>query len=96
VVYINNGEACSRSTHYDFYEPAPDWSAVRSNHTYEEYDASYTHIYVDNGVMSLITIDDQGNAIDPPGGTDPLVIIDRSDEPGATCPALYLPLIFRN
>ena len=37
--------------------------------------------------MSLITIDDQGSVIDPVGSTDPIVIIDRSDEPGASCTA---------
>jgi len=85
VIYVTNGEASSSNTYYDFYDPAPDWSAARSNHTNENYDASYTHIYIDNGVMSLITVNDLGEVIDPAGSTDPLAIIDRSGEPGANC-----------
>ncbi len=87
VIYVTNGEGGGVDAPYPWVEPAPHWSAARSNHTYEGYGGSYTHIHIDNGVMSLITIDDQGNVIDPAGSTDPLVIIDRSNEPGASCTA---------
>jgi hypothetical protein len=90
VIYVTNGEGGGMAADYDFINPAPDWSAARSKHDNPGdpdpiYLASYTHIYIDNGIMSLITINDQGNAIDPVGSTDPIVIIDRSNEPGALC-----------
>ncbi len=88
VVYVTNGESGGNGTDYEFYYPAPDWSAVRHNHNYLSYGyASYTHIYVDNGIMSLITIDREGDVIDPVDGADPVVIIERSGEPGALCTA---------
>lgn len=91
VVYITNGEAGGRgNASYPFYNPPPNWSAFRARHDTSNpavYNGSYTHIYVANGVMSAITIDDQGNVIDPPGGATPVTIIDRSQEPGASCAA---------
>jgi|GEM_PF-3311915 len=91
VVYVTNGEGGGKAVvGFKFTNPAPNWSASRSNNS-----ASYTHIYVDNGVMSLITIDENGNIIDA-AGTDPIVIIDRSNEPDASCQANVSGMVYED
>ncbi len=89
VIYVTNGEAGSGGASYTFYDPQPSWSARRSSHLAVPitYDSAYTHIYINGGVMSLITVNDWGEVLDPVGGSEPLVIIDRSDEPGGICSA---------
>ena len=61
IIYVTNGEGSGQSSSsYSFVNPAPDWSASRADN-----EASFTHIYVDNGVMRLATIDNNGQIIDP-------------------------------
>jgi len=101
VIYITNGEGGGQGrTGYDFVEPAPDWSAFRSKHSASEgfiYEGSYTHLYIDNGLLKLMTVDDQGNVLDPAGDSEPLLVIDRSQDPGAFCNRhfIFLPILLK-
>jgi 3',5'-cyclic AMP phosphodiesterase CpdA len=105
VVYITNGEGGGQGrAGYDFVEPPPDWSAFRSKHSDPEgflYEASYTHLYIDNGLLKLMTIDDQGNVLDPAGGDEPLLLIDRSQDLGDLCDdepvnrPIFLPVLLK-